>query len=555
VAIKHGNEVMDAIFSQHNRAETEKQFRELDEKIKTMENSGIPFDDEMMLRDQSRALIKENDIEQATMWLNTALIGANAKITSFQRASAEGWISQIKDYLTSLREMGLVIDDLERIFEEGISLHGSGNDDKAISKFSSILDLGEDKRKSQQESYLMNIYQRLDRWYTDIIPLGMKPSGELTSLHDDIGRTLEKGGVDVNRTEVELNRMRTLLETEGSKFMSELSKKHIEEAVKGYKALKEKGVTDVDLLEATKEAGRKWKENDHIGADEIAMEVMARIEKLSQEESEENVRSEMASVRQMLTRLKSMGSNVEAVENLYSRAELALKDGKVKAVKKIVDSMRENIKEIVDRNMRESARESIEFTQAMIKYLTDNFSGISVKLQDAVASLEKARTEFKEKNYKGARAQANLARESVEKVDHTNINQFLFVFRSSQASEFAADINQRMADLGKRGIDTKKAQMLLDEAQKYFSSDEFEKGRELIIMARILLSELESHSLKEQATDVINEAHVMILNAAKQGIDTTAANKVYTSAKEAFALKEYKKALLMAKKVAFQLKK
>ncbi|NTW11111.1 MAG: hypothetical protein HGA26_07110, partial [Chlorobiaceae bacterium] len=112
----------------------------LEEKIKTMENSGIPFDDEIMLRDQSRALIKENDIEQATMWLNTALIGANAKITSFQRASAEGWISQIKDYLTSLREMGLVIDDLERIFEEGISLHGSGNDDKAISKFSSILD-------------------------------------------------------------------------------------------------------------------------------------------------------------------------------------------------------------------------------------------------------------------------------------------------------------------------------------------------------------------------------------------------------------------------------
>jgi hypothetical protein len=553
--LKQGNEVLDAAFTQHRRVEIEKLFTELDERIKVMDGSGIPYDDELMLKEKSRQLFADGDLEEASMWLNTAILGANAKITSFQRTSAEGWISQIKDYLISLKEMGLSISDLEKIFSDGIALHEGGQDDKAIGKFSSILDLGEDKRKNQQESYLAGIFQRLDRWYKDLVPLGLKPSGELAGLHERLTKAFEKGGFDPNRTEEELTRSRILLETESSKYMSDLSKKHIEDATKAFKDLKDRGITDDDILERTREAGRKWRNNDFIAADEAAMDALDRIERLSLAESEEGVKAEMASVRQMLTRLKSIGSNVENAENLYSRAELAIKDGKAKAAKKIIDSIRETIKEIVDRNLRESARESIDFTEAMINYLTDNFSGISVKLAPANEVLGKAKAVYQDKDYKGARSHANQSREMVEKVDHTNINQFLYVFRSSQATEFAADINNRMAELAKKGIDMSKAKAMMDQAQKYFDSDEFEKGRELIILDRILLGELESQSLKEQSTSLINEAHVSILNAGKQGIDISAAMKIYNNAKEAFALKEYKKALLLAKKVSFQLKR
>ncbi|MDG6225635.1 MAG: hypothetical protein QCI82_08995 [Candidatus Thermoplasmatota archaeon] len=553
--IHEADRTLDIAFEGHRKKEFESQMRELEEKIEIMMQSAIPVDDEMSLKEQCISLLEEGDLEQASMWLNTALIGANAKITSFQRSTAEGWISQIAEYLQSLKDIGLDIADLERIFQEGKDLHKGGNDNKAISKFSSILELGEEKRKRHLEKNITGVFKRMRKRFDDLKGIGLEPSQEMAGLVEDMAGAISSGKMDFASLDEKLTRLRLLMETEGSKYMERLAKTHIEEATKRYKDMKEKGTTDDRILSMMKEAGRLYREGNLFGADDVAFEIFERMDRLALEESEEAVKGEMKTVQQMITRLKTMGSNVENVEQLFSRAELALKGGKVKGAKKIISSIRESIKEIVNRNMRESARETIEFTEAMINYLTDNFTGISLKLAGAMDALNTAKEEFQKKRYKTSSEKAQHARQLVERVDHTNIDQFLYVFRSSQATEFISELEQRITELSKKGVDVSKANLLLDNARKFFDNDQFEKGREIVIVARILLSEMDAQTLRDQAFDVINDAHVGIISAKKKGDDVRAADKVMTTAKEAFAIKDYKKAILLAKKALFQLNK
>ena len=553
--VHDADRALDLAFEEYHKREFDSQMDELDQKIEVMRQSAIPVDDELALREQCISLMEEGDLEQASMWLSTALIGANAKITSFQRSTAEGWIAQIGEYLQSLKDIGLDISDLERIFEEGHTLHKGGEDNKAISKFSSILDLGEEKRKRHQEKNIIGVFRKMQKRFEGLKGVGLGPSQEMSVLIDELSKTLFSGRVDFLSAEEKLTRLRLLMETEGSKYIGKLAKAHIEEATTRYKELKEKGTTDDKVLMMMKDAGKLFREGAHFAADDIVLDIFDRLDKMDLEESEESVRGEMKSVKQMITRLKTMGSNVENVEQLFSRAELALKEGKVKGARKIIGSIRESIKEIVNRNMRESSRETIEFTESMIKYLTDNFTGISLKLAQAIETLNNAKEEFQKKHFKAAVEKAQQARQLVERVDHTNINQFLYVFRSSQATEFLAELEQRISGLSRKGVDVSKAIVLMDNARKFFDNDQFEKGREIVIVTRILLSEMDAQTLRDQAFDVINEAHVGIISSKKKGEDVDSANKVMATAKEAFAIKDYKKAILLAKKALFQLNK
>jgi hypothetical protein len=146
------------------------------------------------------------------------------------------------------------------------------------------------------------------------------------------------------------------------------------------------------------------------------------------------------------------------------------------------------------------------------------------------------------------------ATKMAEEVDLANIKQFLFVFRSMQAEEAIRDVSLRMQELAQKGIDISKAKVLFKEAQDQFGADRHDKGREMVTLTRILLSELDQQSLREQAFDELNTAHVEILTQKRKGSNIQQAYKTYQSAKDSFSLQGYKKSILLAKKAAFQAK-
>jgi hypothetical protein len=257
----------------------------------------------------------------------------------------------------------------------------------------------------------------------------------------------------------------------------------------------------------------------------------------------------------MLTRLKTLGSNVSNAEKLLSRAESALLDGKVENAEKLIKNVRSSVKEIVKRNMRETSLETIEFVDAMIHYLIDNFSGVSPKLGPAENKLDEARNLFMEKKFKAAKNKGDEARKIIEDLDIANIKQFFYVFQSSQATEMSRNVEIGIEELKAKGIDISKVKLLFDKAQEHFERDEFEKGRQMITLSRIMLAEIDQQSLRDTAFDELNNAHVEILTKKRQGMNVASAYNIYNNAKEAFSMREYKKAILLAKKSGYQVRK
>ena len=88
----------------------------------------------------------------------------------------------------------------------------------------------------------------------------------------------------------------------------------------------------------------------------------------------------------------------------------------------------------------------------------------------------------------------------------TNIKQFFYVFQSSQATEMSRNVEIGIAELKKKGIDVSKVKLLYDKAQENFENDEFDRGRQMITLSRIMLAEIDQQSLRDKAFDELNNA-------------------------------------------------
>ncbi|MGA1821470.1 MAG: hypothetical protein ACMUIG_02965 [Thermoplasmatota archaeon] len=552
--VKKGNDLLDAAMKVYNEGEYNELAEELKKVIEKMDHLGVPTEDEEMLLNQSSDLSEAGEVDEAINWIKTGLIGADAKINSYHRTTAEGYIPNIEGYLGELRAKNIDISDLEKIFEEGLQFHDDGDDEKAVSRFSSILELGEELRTLHEDKQITRMFNASNTRFQEMIKLGLKPSNELKSMRKRLKEILNTDDFSPDIAKRMFQEFREKLDDEGSGYMEALSKKHIAQVSNLFKEMVEKGKVDDEIKNMIREMGNLHREGRYEDADRIALTTIEAMEALSREEFEELVRKELTSVRQMLSRLKSMGSNVSKPEQLISRVDVALNEGKVDQAQKLIISIKKAVKEIVKRNMRESSKETIEFTESLIHYLIDNFSGISQKLVPAEEKLHTAREMFAKKKYKTAQKMAAEATKMAEEVDLSNIKQFLFVFRSMQSEEAMRDVTLRMQELSQKGIDISKAKVLFKEAQDQFSSDRHEKGREMITLTRILLSELDQQSLREQAFDELNTAHVEILTQKRKGSNISTAYKTYQSAKDSFSLQGYKKSILLAKKAAFQAK-
>ena len=553
--IHRGNVALEEAYRIHDEKEYQKVLEELQRQLIQLQKMGIPTEDEEGIMETAQAAYGEGRMEEATSYLETALIGAKAKMNSFQATTAEGYIQQIENYLEELKGSGIDISDLIKIYEEGLELHSRGEDDKAVAKFSSILELGEEVRTLREIDQLRDRLDKQENLYDDLREVGM---GKVTKLENAVSsakKLIDGDSLDIEKLSAIIEKIEILMGKKSRPYMEALVKKHIGDARKELKEFEKKEGESAELRKSIREAATLMRNGDLKGADELALGIINTVEKSKLDETESILKEEVASVRQMLTRLKTLGSNVSTAEKLLSRAETTLLEGKVDNAEKLINNVRESVKEIVRRNMRETSLETIEFVDAMIHYILDNFSGVSQKLGPAEEHLDKARNLFRDKKFKAAKTEAEEARSEVEKLDIQNIKQFFYVFRSSQATEMSRNVQIGISELKEKGIDTSKVAMLYQKAQEHFEEDEFDRGRQMITLARIMLAEIDQQSLRDNAFDELNNAHVEILTRKREGANVTPAYRIYNNAKEAFSTREYKKAILLAKKAGYQARK
>jgi len=550
--IEQGKSSLSNIMNDHLTHEYSSHLDRLRRALSQLSDIGIPTDDEETIIKNTENLLREGEVEDAISWIQVAHIGAEAKLNTFQSATAEGYITQIRTYLDELVTKGIDIDDLLKIFEEGLELHSEGSDDKAVSRFSSILELGEELRTLHEMEDTRELLEKHKRLYHDLLSVGMKRSKKVNGYLKDIQAEMSGAAIEPEKLKDMVDRLGAILRKRSAKYRESLARKHISEARKNYDDILKEGLEDPSIPGKIKEAGKRFRNKEFEDADRIAMEIFDGIERLKMSRTGMILKGEISQVKQMLTRLKTLGSNVSHADNLLSRAEATLEDGRVDNAEKLIRSVRQSIKDIVKRNMRETALETIEFTDAMIHYLRDNFSGIAQTLTPSEEMLDDARELFMEKKFKAAKAKGEEARKAVERLDLQNIKQFLYVFRSMQGEEIQRDVSLRLDELERKNLDVSKARILFDKAKEHFDNDDFDKGRQMITLARIMISELDQQSLRNKAFDELNNAHVEILTRKKQGGNVTGAYKTYNSAKDAFSLREFKKSILLSKRAHYQ---
>lgn len=553
--VARSRQVIEDIQTEHDSSLYKTVMMELNDNLEHLRRMGIPISDEEEMISIAQTSFENGEIAEGTSFLETALVGASAKMNSFQSTTAEGYMQQIKTYLDELRSSDVDVSDLMPIFNEGIELHENGEDDKSVKKFSSILELGEEIRDIKEVDDLRIRLSHQKVLYSDLVDVGMKKSKKARTLIEKAEKIISADVVEKGDLVETIEKLEPFLEKKSKPLLESLVKKHISDARAGLTELKGKDADVNDLKEKLKEAATLMRDGDLSAADRSAMDIIEELERIQLVETEKQLKEEVASVRQMLTRLKTLGSNVSNPEKLLSRAESALLDGKIGNAERLIKNVRTAVRNIVKRNMRETAQETIEFVDAMLHYLIDNFSGVSSKLGPSEVILDEARNLFKNQKFKAARTKADEARISIEKLDIPNITQFFYVFQSSQAKEMSRNVEIGITELKNKGSDTSKVKLLYDKAQEHFSSDEFERGRQMITLAKIMLSEIDQQSVRENAFDELNNAHVEILTKKRKGKKVTTAYKTYEKAKEAFSMREYKKSILLAKKASYQVRK
>ncbi len=514
----------------------------------------IPVDDEEALISSARVGLEGGDIETAMSLLETATIGVDAKLSSNYQTTSEGYIPQISAYLKELMGLGLDMSDLTAIYNDGLSDHGSGDYRKAVNKFASILELGQEMRNQKELSILRRTLTKQEQRYADLKGIGMKPSKKLDEAFESAKAVVMRESVDLSKVEDIIKRLDLYLNKKAIPYIKDLSKKHITEARLAIKESSPSG-EDPNIVTKLKEAAKSFNAGDFETADRIALSLREEVEKVRLEETEQVLKSEIDSVKRVLLRLKTLGSNVSNAEKLVARSEAALGSGRYDNAENLIEAVKEAVSEVVTRNQRETALETIEFVEALVKYLSENFSGVSSQIGPANELVKMARNSFKERSFKDARQKAEEAKVLIERSELQNIDQFLYVFRNMQAEEISKAVRTRIDELANRGSEVTKVNMLFDKAQEHFSKEDYEKGRQMITFARVMMSEMDQQSLRDSAVDELNSSHLEILAMKKDGMDVTGPYKLYNNAKDAFTSGEYKKAILLAKKACLRPKK
>ena len=83
----------------------------------------------------------------------------------------------------------------------------------------------------------------------------------------------------------------------------------------------------------------------------------------------------------------------------------------------------------------------------MLDYIKNNIKDIGTKVREPDKILKKAKKEFENKSYLKAEQLASKAQKTIEGLQHSKLDQFLFVFRQLRAEEMITETKKLIVSI------------------------------------------------------------------------------------------------------------
>ncbi len=267
---------------------------------------------------------------------------------------------------------------------------------------------------------------------------------------------------------------------------------------------------------------------------EARMGIDRLIEQVQLKDLEWQAKNTLKEVRDKILDLRDKDRDISDMKSNFKRCKQLLQSGSIKKAHRKV----EKLKDSVDREFTAvmGIEDKIKNKLYEIKKMVDDIQamGGGLKVKDFKPMFDKAKKEYKKKNYERAMSYAKKC--------YSLANE---LYRYRNLIQTLKKVRKEIDTSEAKGIDTRNAEELLKKAKPAIEKKDFETALEFATLA---LEEVENAKKRRKVGEIIRKAFIKVNELKKKGYDATAAETALGNARTSLRLDEIPDAEKMAKK-------
>jgi len=526
------------------RTEVEEEMSKTAELGANVESAMQEFMRSDSLRDQDR-------IEEAVESLETAQQMAARIRIEFLKERATSALDEAQKTINATLNTGADLKDpmhlLEQARESMDSEDYTSAFDFALNSTEMARQLGHAAVKKTLTSEIRQINSQMEQLKSfggDITELKKELAGAVSAIKSD----------DMERSQEAVQKARESLERASEPHMQKLAENMMVEA----RALVSKiGSTGVDVVDAEArihQADGFLSATNYQGAIRFAKEAQEVARNLHREHRRQQLERELAPMKKRIDHLQDLGYFSPEAMDLISRFNARLDKEDFKGAKSLLAPIKEKTVEREKQMVQENARDVMNFSLSLVKYLKNNVKAGGKDLKRAEILIKKSRDAYNKKDYHTAHRLASKSRSEVENIKNPRLIQFMFVFQSMRSEEEAGKINQQLRSLEKEGLDVSAINEEVVKAKKLMDdSSHFKEGEKVLSDIKIKLRKMDNDLTQKKSEKGLTRAQSLMISARRKGEDVTAVEGLLEKARSALNDKDFKKADFFTSKAMAQL--
>jgi len=350
-----------------------------------------------------------------------------------------------------------------------------------------------------------------------LLVLAESAGEEVGHLQDRLDEA--KGAIDEGDYKVALEAIRETLETAGTRLADTLNER-IEDAQAELDTAEENGIrlgNSQKLIEEAREAVTS-------GEFELAIKNIDKAKDAMGGEFKDHVRNRMDETKKHIRAAAEMDADMDEANDYLDEAKAALKKKEYKSVMDLL----EKAEEVANNAQFQRVLKTISLSRN--KFIAAKKIGADIT--KAVTFLNKARDRLKENDFQGALKYAQKSDDEIDKV-----------VKSYQiAQEEIESLQHVFEDAEELGVDTAKAQNLIERARGSLEEMRFDKALDLIKRSR----EETERAEYDRVMEVIENTEMALTICEKMGINTEDLSEILEESISALKDKRFKDAATIA---------
>lgn len=546
------NEIVEAAEEVAREGRLFESAKEVEQLIEELKGEGVEVPETELL-EKARELAASGELEEAEEMLRRLKETLSARRKEILESRFTEEVGEILKEAVILKEEGLEIENIEAKIKEATEKFQNEDYERAFQILKDLRTIVDELKGAREigdvKKALERVLASLEYYYGRRERLPRK----LRELEKAVKSALESGDEE---------EMSSVLEEVLSLQMSDKLARAVSRNIRRYSGeLISEIKPDEETMEVVSERISRLteliKRGDYNEAVKEGFTLLGMLVEMKKKKELEKEMKRIEVLRREVELLKNEGYSVEVIENILTEAEMEFQEGDYDRARVLLKRGKDYLKELSLRYKLERAREAIDLTEALVRYLKDNFVGISSHLRKPEELLKKAREAFINRKYRTAEKYANRARELIEGNEELNLEQFLYVFYSLHLNERISDYISKLEAMSKK---VRGAEGIIEELKVL--RRELESGMDPTV-GEMRLKEIRTRMRALEETAQKNEAFEALNNLYKKlqpymdrrEKSFREAVKYYNLAKEAFSFQEYSKVILYSKRALFMLKR